>query len=69
MCVITISSRYQITIPKEIRERFNVKPGDKALFIPHGKNLEIVFARSDVELVEIMRQHSKNSEFFPAGTM
>ena len=64
MCVVTISSRYQITNPKEIRERFDIKPGDKALFIPHGKSLEIVFARSDVELIEIMRQHSKTSEFF-----
>jgi len=56
MCVVTISSRYQITIPKEIRERFNVKPGQKVLFIPRGKTIEIVFVHSDAELV-------KTSEF------
>jgi AbrB family looped-hinge helix DNA binding protein len=69
MCVVTVSSRYQITIPKEIRERFKVKPGQKVLFIPRGKTIEIVFMHSDAEFVELERPHSKNSEFSPAGTM
>jgi AbrB family looped-hinge helix DNA binding protein len=63
MCIVTISSRYQIDIPKEIRERFKIKPGDKALFIPRGKTFEIVFARSNEELEEMKRLHSKTSEF------
>jgi len=50
MCVVTISSRNQITIPKEIRERFDIKPGDKALFIPRGKTIEVVFVRSEEKL-------------------
>jgi len=62
MCIVTISSKYQITIPKEIRERFNVKPGDKALFIPRGKSVEVVFARSHEELDEIKRRYSGTSE-------
>jgi bifunctional DNA-binding transcriptional regulator/antitoxin component of YhaV-PrlF toxin-antitoxin module len=36
MDIVAISSRYQITIPKEIRGRFDIKPGNWALFIPHG---------------------------------
>jgi len=60
MRAITIPPRYQITIPKEIRERFEIKPGDKALFIPHGKTIEVVFLRSNEE---INRLHSKTSEF------
>ena len=63
MCVVTISSRFQITIPKEIRERFTVKPGDRVLFIPRGRTLELVFARSDEEFEEVRRLHSKTSEF------
>jgi AbrB family looped-hinge helix DNA binding protein len=63
MCVVTISSRYQITIPKEIRERFDIKPGDKTLFIPRGKTIELVFAHSYEELKEKKRLHLlKNSE-------
>lgn len=63
MCIVTISSRYQITIPKEIREQFDIKPGDKVLFIPRGKTIELVFARSNEELEEMKRLHSKTSEF------
>jgi len=63
MCIVTISSRYQITIPKEIRERFDIKPGDKALFIPRGKTIELVFARSGEEVEKMKRLHSKTSEF------
>ena len=63
MNVVTISPKYQITIPKEIRERFEIKPGDKALFIPRGKTIEIVFAHSNEELAELKRLHSKTSEF------
>lgn len=63
MCIVTISSRYQITIPKEIREQFDIKTGDKVLFIPRGKTIELVFARSNEELEEMKRLHSKTSEF------
>ena len=63
MCIDTISSRYQIFIPKEIRERLDIKPGDKVLFIPRGNTIEVVFARSDEELAEMKRLHSKTSEF------
>ena len=63
MRTVTISSRYQITIPKEIRERFDIMPGDKALFIPHGKTIEVAFARSDEELSVLKRRYSETSEF------
>jgi AbrB family looped-hinge helix DNA binding protein len=63
MWVATISSNNQITIPKEMRRRFDIKPGDKALFIPRAKTIEIVFARSDKELEEMKHLHSKTSKF------
>lgn len=61
MCIVTISSRYQITIPKEIRKRFDIKPGDKALFIPRGVTIEIVFTRSDEELEQKKRMQLSES--------
>ncbi len=69
MRIITVSPRYQITIPKEIRERFKLKPGDKVLFISRGKTIEVVFARSNEELTEFKRLHSNTSKFPSAGTM
>jgi AbrB family looped-hinge helix DNA binding protein len=64
MCIVTISSRYQITIPKEIREQVEIKPGDKALFIPGKKSIEVVFIHYGEELEEVKRLLSrKTSEF------
>jgi AbrB family looped-hinge helix DNA binding protein len=42
MRAATISSKYQVVIPREIRERFALKPGQKVVFIPHKKTLRVV---------------------------
>jgi len=39
---VTISSKYQVVIPRAIREKWNVKPGQKVRFIIYGNRLEIV---------------------------
>jgi len=38
----TISSKYQVVIPREVREKFNLKPGQKLLFIPYKNTLRVV---------------------------
>jgi AbrB family looped-hinge helix DNA binding protein len=38
----TISSKYQIVIPREVRERFNLKPGQRIMFIPYQKTIRLV---------------------------
>ncbi len=38
----TLSSKFQISIPKEIREREKWKPGQKFAFIPEGKHVLLV---------------------------
>jgi len=40
----TISSKFQVVIPLKIRERYNLKPGDKMVFIPFENTLRVVFA-------------------------
>ena len=42
MKLVTISSKYQIVIPREIREQFNLKPGQKLMFIPYNGTLRVV---------------------------
>lgn len=42
MDAVTISSKYQIVIPRKIREQFNLKPGHKVMFIPYNKSLRLV---------------------------
>ena len=42
----TISSKFQIVIPREVRERFNLKPGQKVMFIPYQKSIRLVIVPS-----------------------
>ncbi|MBI4975588.1 AbrB/MazE/SpoVT family DNA-binding domain-containing protein [Candidatus Peregrinibacteria bacterium] len=39
---ITVSPKFQIVIPKEIRQKFNIKAGMKLAFIPYGSLIELV---------------------------
>ena len=45
MDAVTISPKYQVVIPRAIREKWNVKPGQKVRFIIYGNRLEIVPVR------------------------
>jgi AbrB family looped-hinge helix DNA binding protein len=42
MNTVTISSKYQVVIPRAIREQFNLKPGQKIMFIPYNNTLRVV---------------------------
>ena len=42
----TMSSKYQIVIPREVREQFNLKPGQKLMFIPFQKSIRLVIVPS-----------------------
>lgn len=45
MDTVTLSSKYQIVIPRAIREKWQVKPGQKVRLIIYGSRLEIVPVR------------------------
>lgn len=42
MEAVTISSKYQVVIPQEIRKQFSLKPGQKLMFIPYNGTLRVV---------------------------
>ena len=42
----TISTKYQIVIPRELREQFNLKPGQKVVFIPYKNSIRLVIVPS-----------------------
>lgn len=42
MVAATISSKYQVVIPRQVREQFGVKPGWKLVFIPFKNTLRVV---------------------------
>jgi AbrB family looped-hinge helix DNA binding protein len=45
MEAVTVSSKYQIVIPKEIREAMGIKPGDKIRIFRYNGRLELVPVR------------------------
>jgi AbrB family looped-hinge helix DNA binding protein len=42
MNAVTLSSKFQISIPKEVRESQGWKPGQRFAFIPKGSGYELV---------------------------
>lgn len=42
MATLTISSKYQIVIPPEIRKRYGFKPGQKVILLDAGGALYLV---------------------------
>lgn len=46
MEAVTISSKYQVVIPREVRNQFGLKPGQKIMFIPYNNILHVVIVPS-----------------------
>jgi AbrB family looped-hinge helix DNA binding protein len=42
----TISSKYQVVIPRKIREKYHLQPGQKVVFIPYKNSLRMVIVPS-----------------------
>lgn len=38
----TISSKYQVVIPRAVREQLGLKPGQKVVFVPLGQTLRLI---------------------------
>ncbi|MDD1748739.1 MAG: AbrB/MazE/SpoVT family DNA-binding domain-containing protein [Methanothrix sp.] len=39
---VTISSTYQVVIPRDIRDQFNLKPGQKLVFISFNGTIRVI---------------------------
>lgn len=46
MSTVTISPKYQVVIPKEIREALGIKPGEKAEIIPYENRIELILLKN-----------------------
>ena len=46
MTTVTISPKYQVVIPKEIRQKLKLKPGQKLQIIQIGDRLEFIIVKS-----------------------
>ena len=50
METVTISPKYQVVIPKQIREQLNLLPGQKIQAIAYGDRIELIPVRPIREL-------------------
>ncbi len=58
--VSTISPKFQVSIPKELRDKMRWRPGQKVAFIPKGSGVLMIPVPTREELVGIAR--GANSE-------
>lgn len=42
MTTVTVSAKGWVVIPKEIREKYRIKPGDKVYFVDHGGTIALL---------------------------
>ena len=55
MYTAKISSKYQVVIPREVREQFGLKPGQRIAFIPYNKTLRVVIVPAIEEAQGILK--------------
>jgi AbrB family looped-hinge helix DNA binding protein len=46
MTTITVSPKFQVVIPKEIRQKLNLKPGQKLQVIQLGDRIEYIILKN-----------------------
>jgi AbrB family looped-hinge helix DNA binding protein len=51
-----VSSKFQVVIPRKIRQQFNVRPGQRVMFIPYQKSLRMVIVPSIDEAYGILEE-------------
>ena len=62
MDTVTISSKFQMVIPRAIREKWNINPGQKVRLIVYGNALEVVPVRDIREARGFLKGMSSNIE-------
>ncbi|RJP70014.1 MAG: AbrB/MazE/SpoVT family DNA-binding domain-containing protein [Ignavibacteriales bacterium] len=46
MTTVKISPKYQVVIPKEIRKKLNLKPGQKMQILDFGERIEFILLKN-----------------------
>lgn len=55
MTVVTLSSKFQVSVPKEVRDALHLKAGQKLVFINTGTAIKLMAQPSIADLVGIAR--------------
>lgn len=55
MTVVTLSSKFQVAVPREVRDALNLKAGQKLVFINTGSAIKLMAQPTIAELVGVAR--------------
>lgn len=55
MTVVTVSPKYQVVIPKDVREHLGIQPGQKIQALVYGDRIELVPLRQPAELRGLLK--------------
>ena len=56
MTVVTVSPKFQVVIPKDVRERLGIRPGQKMQAMAFGDRIELVPLKHPSELRGFLRR-------------
>ncbi len=65
MATVTVSSKYQVVIPKDVRDRLKLQPGQKVEAFALGGRIELVLVRPIEEMRGFLRGMDPNFEREP----
>ena len=65
MSTVTVSSKYQVVIPKDVRDRLKIRPGQKVEAFALGGRIELVPIRPIEEMRGFLRGMDPNFEREP----
>lgn len=60
MGAVTISPKFQVVIPKSIREQLHLVPGQKVQALAYGDRIEFIPVRSAKDLRDVLRSVEDN---------
>jgi len=55
MQAVTVSPKFQVVIPKKVREQLHIQPGQKMMVMPYGEHIQLVPVKTAKELRGLLK--------------
>jgi len=55
MQTVTVSPKFQVVIPKKVRDQLHIKPGQKMMAMPYGEHIQLVPVKSAKSLRGLLK--------------
>ncbi len=55
MQTVTVSPKFQVVIPKAVRDQLHIKPGQKMIVMPYGEHIQFVPVKTAKELRGLLK--------------